>query len=353
MTSTIKILSIIILLCWGSIAGIKAFGQDIHFSQFYMNPLQQNPSMAGAIYGLEANIAYKDQWRSVGSPYRTLSLGYHMRFEKKRTSNGYFAAGVSFFNDKAGDANLGTGKGGVTLAYHLKADEYNRIGLGLYGGYFQRKIDYNALTWASQYDGQVLNSSLQGGVQGSTSFTKIDVGAGVNWTYNNTGGDIKVTGNHDINFNVGVGVFHLNRPKYSFIGSDERLPMRFVAHGTGVISIQTTKWALVPGFMYARQGPAQEVYAGTLFRYLLSQNSKFTGFREGAALYTGAYFRFRDAISPKLIIEYGGWAFGVSYDINISSLNTSSDFRGGLEFSLRFVAPNPFIKTYGANNSRY
>ena len=342
-----------VLFILGLVLSTLSFSQDIHLSQFYMNPLQQNPSMAGAIYPLEANIAYKDQWRSVASPFRTVSLGYHMRFDKKRSSNGYLAAGVSFFNDKAGDANLGTGKGGLSLAYHIKADEYNRIGLGLFGGYFQRSIDYNALTWASQYDGQALNTSLQGGQYGSTSFTRFDLGAGANWTYNNTGGDIKVTGNHDLNFNVGVGVFHLNRPKYSFIGTDERLPMRFVAHGTGVISIQTTKWAVVPGFMYARQGPSQEIYVGSLFRYLLSQNSKFTGFKQGAAIYTGAYFRAKDAVSAKLIVEYGGWAFGVSYDFNISSLNTASSFRGGLELSLRFVAPNPFIKTYGANNSRY
>ena len=101
-----------VLFILGLVLSTLSFSQDIHLSQFYMSPLQQNPSMAGAIYPLEANIAYKDQWRSVASPFRTVSLGYHMRFDKKRSSNGYLAAGVSFFNDKAGDANLGTGKGG-------------------------------------------------------------------------------------------------------------------------------------------------------------------------------------------------------------------------------------------------
>lgn len=332
---------------------VSTNAQDIHFSQFYMMPLQQNPSMAGAMYELEANMIYKDQWRAISSPYRTFGMGYHMRFGKKRNPKGFLAAGANFFSDQAGDGNLGTTKGGLSLAYHIKADQYNSIGAGLYGGYFQRKIDYTNLTWASQYDGQQINSALNPGAVGQDALSQFDVGAGVNWTYNNTGGRIKVTGNNDLNFNVGLGVFHLNRPKVSFLGSDERLAMRYVFHGNGTIALANSNWAVVPGFMYARQGPSQELYAGTLMRYLLSQNSKFTGFKNGAALYAGAYMRMRDAITAKMIIEYAGWAFGVSYDVNISSLQTASNFRGGLEFSLRFVAPNPFTSGYGANNARY
>jgi type IX secretion system PorP/SprF family membrane protein len=328
--------------------------QDIHFSQFYMNPLQQNPAMAGAVYGVEANINYKDQWRAVGAPYKTFALGYHMRYEKKRSQNGFLAFGASFFADKAGDSKMGTGQGNLVLAYHVKANSYNRFGAGIQAGYFQRTIDYSNLQWATQFDGSAYNSSLPAGISpGQSSFTRMDVGAGLSWVYNNTGGDIKVTDNHDLNFNLGFSVNHLNRPKFSFLGTDERLPMRFVVHGNGVISLGESKMALVPGFMYYRQGPAQEIYVGTLFRYLISQDSKFTGFKNGAALYWGAYLRTRDAVTAKFILEYAGWGFGVSYDVNISSLKVASNTRGGLELSLRFAAPNPFMKTYGADHSRY
>ncbi len=335
--------------------GVQASAQDIHFSQFYMNPLQQNPAMAGAVYGLEANINYKDQWRAAAAPYKTFALGFHMRFDKKRSNNGYLAAGANFFSDKAGDANMGTGQGNFGLAYHVKLNPYNRLGAGMQVGYFQRSMDATGLMWASQFDGYDYNSSLSGGmVNGQPSFTKVDMGAGLSWVYNNTGGDIKVTDNHDLNFNAGVAVMHLNRPKYSFIGSDERLPMKVVVHGNGVISLSdNSKMAICPGFMYYRQGPAQEIYFGTLFRHLLAQDSKFTGFKNGAAFYWGAYMRTRDAVSAKVLFEYAGWGFGVSYDINVSSLKTVTNTRGGIEFSLRFVAPNPFQKTYGADHSRY
>jgi hypothetical protein len=63
--------------------------------------------------------------------------------------------------------------------------------------------------------------------------------------------------------------------------------------------------------------------------------------------------RTREAITTKMMIEMGGFGLGVSYDVNVSALKAVTNTRGGIEFSLRYVAPNPFIKTYGANHSRF
>jgi hypothetical protein len=44
------------------IFGIKAFGQDPQFTQFYSNPLYQSPSFTGAVLGYRASLNYRDQW---------------------------------------------------------------------------------------------------------------------------------------------------------------------------------------------------------------------------------------------------------------------------------------------------
>lgn len=330
----------------------SAPAQDIHFSQFYLAPLQQNPAMAGAIYGIEATINYKDQWRAIGAPYKTFSLTYDMRFVKKRVTNGFLAGGVNFINDKAGDSKMGTTQGNFNLAYHVKLADYHTLGLGVQSGFFQRSINYGGLQWGNQYDGMEYNGAIASGEsQGSSVFTRYDMGAGIAWAYNNTAGDINVTDNHDLNFNAGFSVFHLTRPRYSFAGTNERLYMKYVLHGNGVISLPDTKMAFVPGFMYYRQGPAQEILVGSLVRYLLTQDSKFTGYKNASAFYIGAYWRTRDALSAQLLYEYAGWGFGLSYDINTSSLREASYARGGLEISIRFNAPNS--KGAGAYHSRY
>jgi type IX secretion system PorP/SprF family membrane protein len=332
----------------------NAYSQDIHFSQYNMSPLTQNPAMAGAIYNLQANVNYKDQWREVGTPYKTFAMSADMRFSKKRVKTGFLAGGLTFINDNAGDAGVITNQATVNLAYHIKLDRHQNIGGGLQIGMLQRSIGNGALQWGNQFDGTNYTPTLPNGESLATSnFSALDVGFGAMWAYDNSDGNIHVTDNHDLNFNFGISAFHLNRPKYSFTGSDERLPIKFVAHGEGVISVTDTEWGFVPGLMFYSQGKTREFSTGLLLRYLISQESKYTGFKSGAALYVGAYIRAKDAIIPRIAIDYAGWSFGISYDINVSNLALASNSRGGLEFSLRLVTPNPFGSTGGARHSRY
>ena len=115
--------------------GAKIFAQDIHFSQFYMSPLTQNPAMVGASYDLEAIINYKDQWKSIGTPYKTVAASYDMKFQKKKVTQGFFAGGINLFNDKAGDAKMGITQVNLDLGYHLHLSDYNTIGAGLQAGF--------------------------------------------------------------------------------------------------------------------------------------------------------------------------------------------------------------------------
>lgn len=329
-----------------------SFAQDIHFSQFEMAPLQQNPALAGALYGVQATINYKDQWRAIGTPYKTFAVGYDMRLTKKRNTSGFLVMGAHLFNDKSGDSQMGTTQGNFTLGYHVQLDEFNTLGAAIQPGFFQRSINYQFLQWGNQFDGLNYDASLPSGeAGGATSFTKYDLGAGLLWTYNNTRGDIYVTDNHDINAHAGFAVYHITTPKYSFLGTNEELYMKFVAHGALTKSLGDSKVAINPSFFYYRQGPAQEIYFGTMFRTLLSQDSKFTGFKNSSAIYFGAYYRTRDAVIFRMLYEYAGWGIGLSYDVNTSNLREATFNRGGLEISLRLVTS--LSNKLGSNHSRY
>jgi hypothetical protein len=54
------------------------------------------------------------------------------------------------------------------------------------------------------------------------------------------------------------------------------------------------------------------------------------------SLYLGIFNRFRDAMAAKVMFEFDQYSAGFSYDINVSSLNTVSNFNGGFELFLRF-----------------
>jgi hypothetical protein len=81
-----------------SIAVLRA--QDIHFSQFYVSPLLQNPANAGYFNcNYRFTAIYRSQWNSITVPYKTFAGSYDMRFVPKRSSNkDIFGVGAVLFS---------------------------------------------------------------------------------------------------------------------------------------------------------------------------------------------------------------------------------------------------------------
>jgi hypothetical protein len=91
------------------------------------------------------------------------------------------------------------------------------------------------------------------------------------------------------------------------------------------------------------QGPAKEINMGLLARVMLRAASKYTGIYKESAISLGAYYRIGDAIIPSLLLEFGSFAIGMGYDVNISRLKAATQARGGMEISIRYINPNPFM----------
>ncbi|MFN5147415.1 MAG: type IX secretion system membrane protein PorP/SprF, partial [Flavobacteriia bacterium] len=143
--------------------------------------------------------------------------------------------------------------------------------------------------------------------------------------------------NDQLAFNVGFSAYHVNRPKYSFIGAEnEKLYVRYSAFANAEIGIQNTRGSVLPGIYYQKQGPAMELLYGLYYKYILSEGSRFTGFTRPMSLSLGIFNRFRDAMAAKVMFEFDQYSAGFAYDINVSSLSTVSNFKGGFEVFLRF-----------------
>jgi len=310
--------------------------QDIHFSQFYMAPLTQNPGLAGAMHNAEANIIYKSQWGNITNPYKTYAASGMTKLGKGRRDKGFFAGGLNFFNDQSGDGKLSITTGALTLAYHIPLSKYHKLGLGLQAGFGHGKINFQDLQWGSQYTSGAYSQAMDPGENTSNpTFNYFDFGSGIVWSFNNTSGSVKTSGGEFNRGSFGFSVFHINQPVYSFINSEDRLKMKYVIHGNYLFTINSSKVALFPGFMYYQQGPANELLFGSMVRYKLSPKSKYSGFYKGAGAYLGAYVRTRDAIVISSLVEFSQFAVGISYDVNTSTLRSASNGRGGLEFCLR------------------
>ena len=335
----------LVLLTGIYLFSVEAKCQDAQFSQFYNSPLTMNPSLTGAFNGdNRVLVNYKNQWSSISVPYKTFAFSYDMGLKKKIERTGFLAAGISFISDRAGTSQLGLNQVNLSLAYHAHVSDYNTVSAGIMGGFAQRSIDFNKLSWNSQYNGNSYDPNLPTDETGySQNKSYGDFGAGLEWTY--TKGEMYATANNQLNINLGVAAFHVNQPNIAFFSTEkDQLPIKIVLHGNSQIGFSNSKFSIVPSFLYVQQGTQKDIIAGGLLRIKLIEESKYTGFIKGAALSIGGLYRAGDAFIPNLQLEFSNYAMGISYDVNTSGLTYVTNGKGGLEVSLRWINPNPFTK---------
>jgi type IX secretion system PorP/SprF family membrane protein len=341
---------------------VKTFAQDIHFSQFYECSPLLNPAITGVTNNLRATIEYRDQWRSVSVPYKTFCASFEMKFNQKQWNKGNeanefhkklsnnLAWGISFFSDKAGDGNMGLTQVNLSLSSQVRLDENMSVAAGLQGSFAQRSVDYSRFIWPDQYNGSVYDQNINPNENFSgKNFTYGDFAAGILWTYGR--GEMYMTANDEIKANAGLAVYHIVQPKEKFLGgSAEVLNLRYVLHGGLLFGIKNSNLDIAPSFMVNVQGPSKEILFGTLLKYHLREDSRYTGNIKSMVFSLGGYYRSSDAIIPTVMLEIGQYAICVSYDVNVSSLNAASSSRGGIELTLRFVGTNAFLNQ---NKSRF
>ncbi len=121
-----------------------AFGQDLHFSQFFNSPLTTNPANTGFIpdgdYRLGVN--FRDQWSSIMSmPYKTMSAFGDVQLMKNRLENGWLGVGAVILRDVAGSGNLTSTKMYGSVAYHQLLGYSSLLSLGFNVGYANKQIN--------------------------------------------------------------------------------------------------------------------------------------------------------------------------------------------------------------------
>jgi len=329
--------------CFVTLSAVKGFGQDIHFSQYNLTPLVINPAQAGAYKSVEAIVNYKSQWTSISpNAYKTVMLSGDMRLMQKKWKTSWLAAGISLFSDKAGDGNMKTTQANLAFGYHTQLNDKNTFGGALLAGYAGRSIDYTKLTWDEQYVNGAYDPNAQSNEPvGINKFGYPDFGLGILYQFNK--GQMYSTANDMVMIHAGLSLFHLNKPKYSFYSTDEKLYTKMLGHVDALIGVKNTNLAFVPGFLFMGQGPSSEILPGCYFRYMLREESKFTGYVKGASIMVGTHLRLKDAFIPSVQLEIAEYTLGISYDMNVSGLKSATSGKGGFEISLRYGNPNPFL----------
>lgn len=328
-----KVLTILIL-SFVFINNVLIKAQDIHFSQFLNSPLNLNPAQTGFFQGSHRFIVnHRNQWASVTVPYSTFSGSIDMQALKRKYKQDIIGLGIIFNNDIAGDGNLGTTQGNISIAYIKALNKKNNhfISLGLQFGAAQKKIDFSKLYFNNQYDGDVFDPSLYNGenfVKNSLFYP--DFSLGFHWFYQK---------DDQLFFNSGISIYHINKPLVSFFDDKEVKLNRRIAAYSGFLIGLDKNIELNPLLLYMNQGKYRELIFGADLNFILNNSPYFY-----STFSIGTFIRNNDAVIAKASLSQRKWVFGISYDFNISELNPASRYFGGYEFSIIYTLNRSYQK---------
>lgn len=324
----------------------SALCQDIHFSQYFANPLSFNPANTGFFDGsYRLGINHKQQWPWAidGKFLNYNSSAAYADFsflDKKINDTDWAGIGLNFINDQAGDGNLTANKAAISMAYHKGLDEMHRhfLSFGIQLMYVHRRIDFNALYFNNQWVDRVgFDLSLPNNEGLSIQNTGyLDFGIGVQ-------GKNQV--NDQWGLVYGASLIHINRPTESFYRQNNRIGLRYIIHST--LDYQVNEQIQIQGsFYYSRQKTAQELVFGSLGKIRLKQTSG----KRSSYLHFGAVYRFQDALAPIFGYQYHKTRLLLNYDINLSQLSKASRGNGGFELSLIQIGVFKGKKNYAYKN---
>jgi type IX secretion system PorP/SprF family membrane protein len=306
-------------------------GQDTHFSQFYASPLTLNPALTGISDGAyRVSGIYRNQDRSFTTPYMTYSGAFDIKLLQSLLKSDIFGIGAVFLGDRSGDGVLAMNNVMLSASYHKSIGKEHKhfLGIGIQGGYTQKSVNWNQLTYPDQNAGDYFdltkpnNESI---AKGKLSY--FDINAGLlyqGWIKKDEDGIF-----------TGVSFAHLNSPKQSFYDQDTKLPIRYTAHAGAYIKLVKHVY-LTPNVLFLYQNKALETNVGTAVEYHVDmKKSTFVAF-------IGVWDRINDAFITSAGIEYYKVRLSFAYDITTSSLTYATENRSAFELAIIYTG---FIKS--------
>ena len=312
------------------VACSKLYAQDIHYSQFYADPLFINCANTGyfkGAYRLGAN--YKAQW-SFAVPSGIGTYNSYGGFadlsilDNKINDLDWMGVGLHFSGDVAGDGKLGIKRLHFSLAYHKGFDKQNHFMLsaGFAGGIVQRSIDFEKLYFNNQWTGEGFDQSVNNFEpynKPRSMYADMDAGIALHMAFNEL---------HRLS--ISASLKHINRPKDTFYNSLNRLAMRpllSVQYDYAISPVQNLMTALY----FSHDKKAKEIAIAALYSF------KPAGVKSESAFDVVLHYRMGDAFAPGIGYEFRQMRILFSYDITTSNLSRANRGNGGPEISIVYV----------------
>jgi type IX secretion system PorP/SprF family membrane protein len=310
------------------ITSLKA-QQDIHSSNWYYANALINPAAVatdGSTYSIYTN--FRLQYFTLGgAPMRTNSLSAEMKMPDQSGSSNSFGMGLNFYNDQTGDGRFMTNSFAIPVSYTINLDYQNKLSIGLSPGFYTQGYNPNYQTWESQWNGTTFNPDAVSGENLNRSYVALDMGAGMFY---------QIERDDRSKYFAGFSAKHLTRPKIDFSFNGDKLYPLYTIHAGAEFTSKKKYLKVRPNVVYYSNGANKSVVFGSSAETLLDEGARVTTLRKYKSLQYGFYYRWNDAIIATFGVNIEGFMAGLSFDANVSSLNSASNSIGAIELYFKY-----------------
>jgi len=302
-----------------------AEAQDLHYSQFFNNPLTVNPANTGFIPDADYRLgaSYRNQYSSIlAEPYKTISIYGDAQVLRNKIENGWLGLGGFILSDVAGSGGLRSTKVYGSIAYHQMLGNASLLTAGFNLGWANKRIDQSKLKFPDQFDGKFFDGNVATSVVlANSNVSYFDMQVGMNYAY---------FPNENVYVNAGYSIHHVNHPKETFFtdnSDSSAISMRHIGFINALIKVDD-RVIINPNVYYTTQAKATEFVLG------LNANYNLSGQGGEQQLIAGIYYRGGDAFIPMVGFELKNVRFTFSYDVTTSNLKNFNNMQGASEFNV-------------------
>jgi type IX secretion system PorP/SprF family membrane protein len=295
--------------------------QDFHLSLYDAAPLFLNPAMTGLIDGkMRAHAHFRNQWNAIAyKPFTTALVSFDV-------PKGKWGFGGQITNMRAGIGNYNVFQmlGSAAYAVPIDKNKYHNLSMGLQLGFTQKRLEYKVYSFDSQW------STIEGGSFDKSLSNNENFNRQVQFQEQLNFGLLYFYGKQQSRVNpfLGVSAFNLTQPKETFIGSNNRLPLRYYIHTGARINVSELLYFIPKVLVYSQKNILQQTYA-------IDGGYYFKG--EKFYALAGFIFRNQDAAIVNAGFRKDNWIFKLGHDFNTSTLKNTSKTRGAFEISLTYL----------------
>ena len=310
-----------------SASGIHLRAQDLHFTQNHFPSIYFNPAQTGAFYGTyRVNALYRDQNRSFfGTAYQTPILTIDSPIVFGFRPNHWVGAGVTLFNDQAGEQGYSSTGFLGSLAYHLGLDKKmkNVLTLGVRYGFVSRSINSDGGKFGDELAGLSSSPDRNLIMDFNDGYSSLSVGA-----------MFKSKISKAVSFEVGAAGIHLIAGTYTFMMSNALNESSLRLNGHANLNIQVSdQLALAPTVYYSNESTSNNLVVQVNSAFRIKKMKKGDK-KEPFTLYPGIGMRMGDALQFMLGAKVNKYKVGIAYDYSINDYNsftTSGAFEVGIQ----------------------